>query len=530
MEQEMQQAGQQHDILPSDRETLDIPTSPKEAARNTFYRIYGNSEQSDLINNILEQLDYHLSSVTLLATAAHHNKWDIDQLVKEWETQRAQHSETFAAAIELSLTSPMFQKLGPDARDLLGVVAFFPQGVDENNIDWLFPTIFNRSSIIDTSCTLSLTSRNHGFITMLAPVRSHLTPKDPKSSPLLCATKERYFSRLSVEIYPDRPGFDEARWITSEDVNIEHMLDIFTSIDANSDEVWAACDHFMDHLFWHKPRLVVFRPKVEGLPDDHPSNSKAKCLSRLAWLFYYIGNFPESKRLHTDALKLWKAQGSDSQVANALWGVSRINLMANSEEEGIRHVEEALEINKRLGDVWAETRSLRQLACLLLSDGKFDDAEKTALQVIDRFQDGGEEFQVCACHRVLGGICDSRGKTEEAIAHAQAALKIASRFNWGDRLFWIYYSLAELFTDKRSFEDAHTHINLARPYAANNVYCRGRVEELQAWVWSREGKSKEADDAALRAAGIYETIGATNDIKRCEAHVLDAVRLLKRRV
>jgi hypothetical protein len=67
---------------------------------------------------------------------------------------------------------------------------------------------------------------------MLAPLRDYLSPRDPKTSSLLCATKERYFTRMSVIINPDKPNFGESRWITSEDVNVEHLLDVFTTIDA----------------------------------------------------------------------------------------------------------------------------------------------------------------------------------------------------------------------------------------------------------------------------------------------------------
>jgi len=232
--------------VPPHCETFDIPTLSMEAARDTFYRIYTHDGHSDLVNGILEQLDFHPLSITLLATVAKHSKWDTKRLSKEWERRRtgvldARHSGSLAATIELSLASPMFQELGSDARELLGVVAFFPQGVDENNLDWLFPTVPHRTEIFDNFCILSLTHRNNGSITMLAPLRDYFCPKDPRTSPLLVMTKECYFTRLSVDINPGTPGFGEARWITSEDVNVEHLLNVFMSTDANSKNVWDTC-------------------------------------------------------------------------------------------------------------------------------------------------------------------------------------------------------------------------------------------------------------------------------------------------
>ena len=506
--------------VPSDCKRLEIPTLSMVAACHTFYRIYDNGEQSNLINAILEQLDLHPLSITLLATVAHHNKWNIDRLSREWEERRTdvlhtQHNNSLAATVELSLASPMFRELGPDARGLLGVIAFFPQGIDENNLEWFFPALPNRTMVFDTFNNLSLTYRSDGFITMLAPLRDYLCPNDPASLPLLRTTKERYISRLSVDIDPGNPGFEEAKWITSEDVNVEHLLDVFTFIDAGSVNIWEACVHFMRHLYWHKPRLVLLEPKIKGLPDSH--HSKPRCLFHLSRLFASVGNHVEEKRHLVHTLELWRERGDDLQVAETLRFTSDANRLLYLHKEGIQQVKEALEIYKRLNDVFGQAQSWQQLARLFYDDQQLDAAEEAALRVIDLLSDKGDKFLTCKCHRLLGDTCNSRGEMEKAIKHYETAIGIASPFNWHDQLFWIHYSLAELFSGEKMFDDAHTHVEHAKSHAVDDLYNLGRAMELQAGFWYEEHRLEEAKSGALRAADVYEGIGATKDVEDCRA-------------
>jgi len=504
--------------IPPDCETFDIPTLSMEAARDTFFRIYKHGQQSDPVDNVLEHLDFHPLSITLLATVSQHNKWGTDRLAREWEGRRTdvlqtEHNKSLAATIEVSLTSPMFQELGPDARALLGVIAFFPQGVDENNLGWLFPTISNGANVFDKFCILSLTYRNNGFVTMLAPLRDHLSPKDPKSSPLLCTTKERYITRLSIDPDSNKPDFGETRWITSEDVNVEHLLGIFTSIDANSDNVWEACAQFMRHLYWHKPRLVVLGPKMEGLPDDH--RSKPECLFDLSRLFERVGNRVECKRLLIRTLQLWREWGDDRWVALILRHLSDANRLMGLYKEGIPQAKEALEIFERLGDTVEQVQCLKYLASLLYYDKQLDAAEEAASHAIDLIPEKGHQSLVCESHRVLGEIYYSKGEREKAIHHFEVALWIASSFNWRDRLFWIYYALAGLFLDEDRLDDAHTHIEQAKSHMANNAYYLGAVMKMQVTVWCKQGRPEEARSEALRAADIFEKLGAAQDLENC---------------
>ena len=506
--------------IPSDCKRLDVPTLSMDASRRAFYRIYDNSEQPNVIDNILKQLDFHPLSVTLLATVAHRNNWNQSRLAREWGRRqtrvlKAEHNNSLAATIELSLSSPMFKELGPTARELLGVIAFYPQGIDEGNLDWLFPTTPDVRDIIDRFCTLSLTSQSNGFITMLAPIRDHLGPRDPTTSPLLCTTKDCYSSRLRLlgDLEPDQPGFGESGWIRSEDVNIEHLLNVFTSLNTVSDDIWDTCADFIRHLFWHKPRLTVLGPKLGGLPDDH--RSKPQCLLQLSSLFDSLGNAAEEKRLLTQILELERGLGNDDRVAHALRQLIYANRMLGLYEEGIQRSREALEIYERLGDAEGQAKSWRYLGWVLLDNRQLDAAEDAASHALKLSLDQGREYWVCNSHRLLNEIYQSKGDRRKAIHHSEAALEIASPFDWHYQLFWIHYSLASLFYSGNEFDDSQSHIERAKAHTDNDTYNLGRAMILQAQVRYQRGRLEEAKAEVLCALETFEKHGATREQGQC---------------
>jgi len=496
--------------VPPDCEILDIPTLSTDAARDAFHGIYKRGKRSEVVDRILEQLDFHPLSITLLATVAHQSRWDTIRLTKEWERRRTSvlqtdHKKSLAATIELSLASPMFQELGPDARALLEVVAFFPQGIDENNLDWLFPTIPNRENIFDKFCILSLTHRSNGFATMLAPLRDHLYPKGPRSSPLLCATKEHYCSRLSVGTGPDKPSCEETQWITSEDVNVEHVLDVFLSTDADSNTTWEACADFMRHLRWHKRRPLVLGSRIERLPDDHPS--KPRCLVQLARMLNSLGNFSESRRLRILTIKLWRERGNDHEVAKTLKFLASVNAELNCEADGISQAEEALEIYERLDDTVGQVDTLHRLALLLVNDNKVDAAEEAISRMINLSSDGPSQAQLYEHHSILGHICECRGEVDAAIDHHTKALGIASSVFSPDKQTSILRDLVALLLRQGRFDGIQLYIEQLKLHAVGDPLYLGFAMGSQARVWYEQGRFEEARSELLRAVGLWEKIG-----------------------
>ena len=520
--------------VPPDCEIIQVPTLTMESSRSAFRRIYKHDERPELVDRILRQLDFHPLSVTLLATVARQNDWDNDRLAREWERRqtgvlRTDHNNSLAATIELSLTSPMFEALGPNARDLLGVIAFYPQGINENNIDWLFTSVPNANTMLDKFCVLSLTYRSNGHVTMLAPLRDHLSPADVMSSPLLCTTKDLYFTRLLINLDPTHPGFKEARWITSEDVNVEHLLDTLTS-DVATDDAWDASGCFMRHLYWHKPRQTVLGSKIEQLPDDHCS--KPQCLFELSQLFQTAGNYEEQKRLLSHALNIFRRRGNDISIAITLRSISDANLHFKLFEEGIQQAKEAAEIFERFGDAVRKRGCLIIVAFLLHADNQLDTAEEVTLRALnlspENLSPDDKGYLTCTCHHLLGEIYCSKGDRAKAVHHYNEALQIASLSNFLDLSFSIHLSLAQVFRDEDNFDDAHSHIQQAKSCTLGDTVYLGRAMGTRVSILYRQRRFEDAVSEALSAVEVFEKVGATRDLESARLFLQEARQAMER--
>jgi tetratricopeptide (TPR) repeat protein len=192
-----------------------------------------------------------------------------------------------------------------------------------------------------------------------------------------------------------------------------------------------------------------------------------------------------------------------------------------STRKGYNRRQEALEVYERLGDTVGQARCLIKLSWLLYSDKQFDAAEEAAFRAIDLLPEEGEQYRVCRSHRTLGNIYQSKGDIEKAIHHFEVALGIASSFNWHDFLFWIHYELAKLFHNEGRLDDAHAHIERAKSHTVNSTQNLGNAMELQARVWYEQHRLEEAKSEALRAAQVYERLGAAKKVERCRKLLQD---------
>ena len=276
-------------VLPTDVifERVHVPPLDEDSAWKAFSTVYGRVEGSEVeqLRELLFQLDHHPLSINLLAQVGVQDGWSHCELEVAWERERTRildlnrpgrnvsKIQSLSVTIELSLHSPTIQSLGDDTRKVMRAIAFLPRGVNRSKLQDMFPSVKNVHDIFDTLGRMSLTLRSDdGFVTMLAPIRPHMSA-DEDYCRLLSDLQTYYYPELDglSQRSPDG-GFEQAKWIGSEGDNVECLINHFL-LSSSSDhgaimDASTACENFLRLLYAQKPRRTILRPLVEALPED----------------------------------------------------------------------------------------------------------------------------------------------------------------------------------------------------------------------------------------------------------------------
>ncbi|KZW04444.1 hypothetical protein EXIGLDRAFT_25922 [Exidia glandulosa HHB12029] len=277
-------------------ESLSIPALAPRAAREAFATIYSAADldtQAGRIAPLLAELDYHPLSITLLAQAAKQNQWSVSDIEDAWREQRtrilqtqsgpgAGKNQNLAVSIDLTLNSGALKAFRPSALYFLQLVAFFPKGLNRKKLKDLCPKLSDAQNIVAMLCKLSLTYTNGDYVTMLAPIRTHILAShgtSPSDMPLFADLRTFYRSNLK------KHGMDESAtltsitpWFAGEGDNVAYLLSYDLNVVSSEKEVdmtkleecYVDCYFFLKHITLFGQRYRPLEEKLLLLPDHKP--------------------------------------------------------------------------------------------------------------------------------------------------------------------------------------------------------------------------------------------------------------------
>jgi tetratricopeptide (TPR) repeat protein len=306
--------------------TKDVPALDPNSAQDVFFRIYGGAGRihaEEEINDLLEALEFHPLSIGILANAARQNSWSPAILLKRWNDRRSKlldlgkgKLQSLSFTMQLSLSSPSIQDLGEDGLRALAVIAFLPQGLNDNLASDLLPSIPHIDTICDVLCMQSLAYRQGGFVKMLAPIRHYVRDSLPPPD-LKCLGDIHAFYYFAVRRCAERRDDSLVDIVISDHLNIERMVafGLGRVLDGEQD-IYELCWKFLHCLQYHLPRPTILTPAIFNIIENPFTwMPKARCLQYLGNLYRGLSQLAEGIKAFQAAEGLYVNAGAHDEVA-----------------------------------------------------------------------------------------------------------------------------------------------------------------------------------------------------------------------
>ncbi|KAG1791231.1 uncharacterized protein HD556DRAFT_1486695 [Suillus plorans] len=305
--------------------TMDIPPLDLSSAERVFFQTYPRARCSDAeeeIKDLLRELDFHPLSINLLTHTARHNDWSLATLLKRWNDRHSAvlnpgkgKLQSLPDTMQLSLDSPSIQGLGEDGRRTLAMIAFLPQGLNDNLAGDLLPSLQEVDTICDVLRRQSLVYHQDNFIKVLAPIRHYVQDSLPLPDSTRLREIRTFYYRTVQQCSKEQDG--HANVIISDHFNIERVIAF--DLTHIPEETYRACSKFLLCLRWHLPRPTTLTPTILDVVENSSTYElKADCLWNLGYLYSTLSQLTDAMKISKAAEALYLATGNHEMVAQCV--------------------------------------------------------------------------------------------------------------------------------------------------------------------------------------------------------------------
>jgi tetratricopeptide (TPR) repeat protein len=455
------------------REAITVGPLDLDSARKAFLNVAGTKFRADpRLDDLLRAVDRMPLAVELLAYVAE-SEADLAPVWERWQAERSamlrrgdgtHRQMNLGLSLEISIQGP---RMDDDARRLLSLLGFLPDGIAREDVNALLPGrgLASASKLRQVGLAFDDGAR----LRVLVPVREHVGEKHPPSA----ADRDRaidHFVALGESLGAKvgaEGGAEAVKRLGADLANLNAMilagldrtdpdpaiaaaaglanLTLFTGLgssgplergvevarSSNNPGGEARCHYWLGVIAYSRSDHDAARRRYEvALPlyrrvDD--VQGEADCIRRLGDIARERSDHNAARQRYDDALSLYRGVGYVEGEADCIRRLGDIALARSDHDAARQRYEDALPLYRRVGSVRGEASCICRLGNIALARSDHDAARQRYEVALPLYQRVGDIEGEADCIKSLGDIAFDRSDHDAARQRYEDALPLYKR-------------------------------------------------------------------------------------------------------
>lgn len=378
---------------------LDAPS-----ARKAFLALSDCLEDDPCIDPLLTAIDCVPLAVTLMANLAETD--GPETLLLRWKEEHSSllhrtpdRRSSLDISIGISLNSPRMKAV-PEALILLSLISMLPDGIDNTQLDAIFPSIGKTRRALSALWQTSLAYNDgHNRTRVLSPIRSHMILYYQSDTPHRVSVLTYYMGLAALSSDLGGPhGQSIVKRLTPEIGNLHSIVNFTLDPTGESSTIQpllrgaisAAINlsKFIRYTHLGNPETVRRASVAAGKLGDPVLH--ADVLYHLAWIELTLakgGHNLEHERLCREALAVYEQTGNINGRAECTWLLGQIYKGTKNQKECRVLYEQALALAVEAKNRYCQAKCLSNLSEIVFYGGDAKASEALSEQALPLFRE-----------------------------------------------------------------------------------------------------------------------------------------------